>query len=250
MSPTSSIDFRDRLERAVSRLMGTRLNGDRARMAVPALFPSGSSAAVEIVLNGNDCFVSDMGLGQAEAEMQGASTFYDFAARKAIERFGVGYDGLSIFVVRTSLDQIETAISVVANASVNAASTAIYRALEEREKTKSEELFRKVSRAFGQSSVAREEEVIGREAAWPAHNVVTIEDRKIIFEYVTENQISIASKFMMFSDLSKSSRSYSLNSVVSNIDKLGAKGAMLADVSYVMQIAANDDDFRRRGLAA
>jgi hypothetical protein len=67
---------------------------------------------------------------------------------------------------------------------------------------------------------------------------------------VTENQISIASKFMMFSDLSKSSRSYSLNSVVSNIDKLGAKGAMLADVSYVMQIAANDDDFRRRGLAA
>ncbi len=250
MNSISSIDFRDRLEKAVSRLMGTRVNGDRARMAVPTLFPSGSSAAVEIVLNGKDCFVSDMGLGQAEADMQGASTFYDYAARKAVERYGVGYDGLSIFVMRTSLDQIETAISAVANASVNAASTAIHRALEEREKAKSEELFLKVSRAFGSSSVVREEEVTGRETVWHAHNVVTIDDRKLIFEYITESQISIASKFMMFSDLSKSGRLYSLNSVVKSIDQLGAKGAMLADVSYVMQIAANDDEFRRRGQAA
>lgn len=226
------------------------MEGERARMAVPVLYPSGASAAVEIVLNGADCFVSDLALGQSEAEMQGAGGYFDAAARKAAKRFAVNYDGMSIFVIRTSIENIKSAIIAVANASVAASSSAIFRSLEEREKTNTEELFNKVTRAFGSSAVFREQELLGRDTTWNAHNVVVVDDRKIVFEYVTENQVSIASKFMMFSDLSKSSQSYSLNSVVSSIDRIGAKAAMLADVSFVMQLAANDDEYRRRANAA
>lgn len=242
----------DRLSHAVTRMMGMRVAGERARLAVPVLYPSGASASVEVVLSGSDCFVSDMAKGQAESEMQGASSFYDHAARSSAERFGVRYDGQSIFVVRTSIDNVETAIAAVANASVSAASAAIFKSFEEKEKKKTEELFQKVTRAFSEFGihiVTKEEELNGRDAVWPAHNVVTLPDkRKLVFEFVTENSSSVASKYFMFSDLSRSARGYSLNSVVANVDRVNAKTAMLADVSYLMQFAANDDDYRRRAI--
>ena len=236
-----------RLEKAISRLMKVTPEGERARISVPILYPSGSGAAVEIVMNAGKCFVSDLALGQMEAEMNGAATFYDAAARKSVERFSVGYDGLSIFTVWTSLDNIEGAITSVANASVFAASSAIYRAVEEKEKKKNEELFAKVSRVFGRDNVVKVEDVSGRDAVWPAHNVVTLQNnRKVIFEYVTEHQNSIAPKFIMFSDLSKFENKYSLTSVVNNIERMSSKGAMLAEVSTIIQLVAEDQEFRRR----
>ena len=239
--------LKNRLRSAVDRLMSVRVDGSSARVSVPALYPSGSSAAVEIVLNGDQVFVSDIALGQSEAEMFGAGAFYDFHARKSAESFGVGYDGLSIFALWVSIDRIEGAIIAVANASVTAARNSIHKSIEEKEKKKNDELFERVARVFGIADVSKYEDVAGRDAVWPAHNVVTLaNNRKAIFEYVSENQNSIASRFMMFSDLVKSPNNYSLNAVVRNINRIGAKGGMLADVSHVMQIEANDDEYRRR----
>lgn len=246
----------ERLDRAVSRLMAVRVDGDRVRVSVPVLYPSGSSSAVEIVINGEQCFVSDLGLGQTEAEMNGASNFYDHAARKSVERFGVGYDGLSVFAIWASLDKIESAILAVSNASVAAAAGAIYSAIDEKEKHKNDELFERVrhifshSQIFGHSDVSKQQEIIGRDAVWPAHNVVTLpNNRKVIFEFVSESQNSIAAKFMMFSDLARVEK-YSLNSVVRSIEKIGKKGAMLADVSHVMQLEAGDNEYIERAIAS
>lgn len=247
MITLAPIDLNRRLAQAVSRLMVSRVDGERARLSVPVLYPSGSGAAVEVVMNGDKCFVSDLAIGQAEADMQGAGSFYNHAASKAAERFSVGFDGMSIFAVWASLDRIESAIISVANASVTASSNAIFKAIDDKEKKRNAELFDRVATIFGKADVSKEEEIPGREAFWPAHNVVTLVDkRKAVFEYVTESQNSVAAKFMMFSDLSKSPFRYSLNSVVRNLDRMGAKGSMLADVSYIMPIAANDTAFRLR----
>lgn len=242
----------DRLDKAVSRLMAIRIDGDRVRVSVPVLYPSGASGAVEIIVNGDNCFVSDLALGQAEAEMSGAVTFYDHCARKSAERFGVGYDGLSIFAVWASIDKIESAIMAVSNASVAAASGAIFRAIDEKEKQKNDELYEKIRKLFGPyNDVARQQEVLGRDAAWPAHNVVTLPNKtKVVFEFVSESQNSIASKYMMFSDLVRVEGHYSLNSVVRSVQRIGKKGAMLADVSHVMQLEASNDEFIARAEGA
>lgn len=236
-----------RIAQAVSRLMKITPEGERARVSVPVLYPSGSSAAVEVVFNAGRCFVTDLALGQMEAEMQGASNLYGDAAKKSVQRFGVGYDGLSIFATWANLDKIEGAIAAVANASVFAASNAIYKAVAEKEKQKNEELFEKVVRVFGKNDVVKGDEVVGRDAIWPAHNVVSLaNNRKAIFEYITPHQNSISGKYMMFSDLSKLENKYSLTAVVNSIDSIGPKGAMLAEVSEVIQLGASDTEFLKR----
>ena len=247
---TVAKEFDSRLHNAIARLMKITPDGDRARVSVPISYPSGSSAAVEIIFNDGNCFVSDFGLGQMEAEMLGADTYYSAAARKAADRFGVGFDGLSIFKTWASIDRIEGAIMAVSNASAFASGAAIYKAAEEKDRQKNDELFERVSHAFGVNNVAKSYELIGRDAPWDAHNVVLLPTgRRAVFEYVSENQNSIASKFQMFSDLSKSDQNYSLTSVVSNLEKLGRKGVMLADVSTIMALSANDDAYRMRAAA-
>jgi hypothetical protein len=244
--------LKDRLDRAVSRLMAIRVDGDHARIAVPVLYPSGSGCSVEIMINGSQCFVSDGALGHLEAEMQGADEFYAHSAKRASEHFGVGFDGLSMFTQWASLEKLETAVAAVANASVQAATSAIFRAAEEKNKQKNQEVFERVREIFGAPIVDRVVEIAGRDAPWEAHNVVTFPNRhRAVFEFVSESQNSIANKFMMFSDLSNNEgANLSLNSVVKSIQTIGKKGSMLADVSNVIEISAKPDEFKRYARAA
>lgn len=247
VTSTRELGMNERLSKAISRLMNLTPDGDRSRISVPILYPSGSSAAIEVMFNNGKCFVSDLALGQMEAEMHGADSFYDGSARKAAERFGVRYDGISIFAMWASIDNIEGAIASVANASVAAAVAAIHKAVEEKEKRKNTELFERVSKLFGRDAVSKEEDLIGRDAVWEAHNVVSLPTgKKVVFEFISENQNSIASKYMMFSDLSREPDRYSLTGVVNSIERIGKKGAMLADVSEVIQFSANDLVFLKR----
>ncbi len=251
MLATRTFNLKGRLDQAISRLMAVSMDGEGARLSVPVLYPSGTGGAVEVVVSGDRCFVSDLGLGHLEAEMQGADSFYDGCARLAAERFSVGYDGLSIFASWASISKIESAVTLVANASVNAASAAIFKAMEETVKQQNHEVYDRVVSIFGQEAVTREMDLPGRDATWPAHNVVALpEGRKAIFEFVRDNQNSIANKFMMYSDLSRREGVYSLNSVVRSIEKIGNKGAMLADISNVIELNANPTEFVRYARAA
>lgn len=247
MAVVSDIEHKARIERAIARLMPLTGSGDRAKIAVPILYPSGSSAAVEIMLNGGKCFVSDLGLGQMEAEMNGADIYYDASARRAAANYHVAYDGLSIFATWASLENIESAILGVSNASVFAATNAIHKAVEEKDRKRNDAVYEKVARLFGPHQVVRHTDVIGENATWEAHNVVTFPRGKLgVFEFVSANQNSVASKYMMFSDLSKLEDRYVLTSVVSSITSIGGKAAMLQDVSEILQIDAADADFLRR----
>lgn len=242
--------FKERIGTAANRLMAVAVDGERARLTIPVLYPSGNSGAVEIIRNQDQCFVSDLALGHMEAEMYGAQELYDSCARSSAKRFGVGYDGLSVFASWASLDNIEGAIASVANASVQAASIAIFRAVEERERQKNLELFDRVRSIFGTSVVAKTAELAGRDAQWQAHNVVSLGDRRAVFEFVSENANSVSSKFMMFSDLHKVEGAFSLNSVVNSLDGIGKKGAMLGDVSNIIPLSAESSDYIRYAKAA
>ncbi len=179
---------KDRLVVAVKRLMDIRVDGEAARLTVPALYPSGASASLEITFNGEKCFVSDMGAGHMEAEFQGAEEFFGASARHAAQRFGVGFDGLCFFSMWASLDRIEAAISAIASASTQAAAAALFAAERDRERRVQDQMFEKISNIFGRIKVSKSMEVSGKDAKWNAHNVVTLSNSKIaIFEFVKEN---------------------------------------------------------------
>jgi hypothetical protein len=240
---------KDRLAVAVRRLMDVRVDGETARLTVPALYPSGASASLEVTFNGGKCFVSDMGAGHMEAEFQGAEDFFTASARHAAQRFGVGFDGLCFFSMWASIDRIEAAISAIASASTQAATAALFAAEHDRERRVQNQIFDKISGIFGRQAVSKSMEISGKVDKWTAHNVVAMPQGRIaVFEFVKENQNSIANKFIMFSDLNRSGSGMSLNSVVRKLDTLGGKGSMLGDVSHIVEMTANDNEFRRLAL--
>ena len=244
-------DIRERLDRVMRRLMPIAVEGQSARLNAPILYPSGSACTIEIVFNKDRCFVSDLGMGHFEAEMSGAESFYDKSARAAVEKYGVGFDGLSVFAAWASPSKLESAVTLVANASVFAAQMAVLRAEEEKDRQRNSELYEKVSHIFGLKSVEKSREIQGRDDVWNAHNVVAMPKGRIaVFEFVSTYQNSVANKFLMFSDLAKKDSGYSLNSVVRDIGRIGKRGSMLADVSNIIQLDAAREQFEKYASAA
>jgi hypothetical protein len=197
--------IKEKIEEAAAGLISVRPDGDRARISLPLLYPSGSGSgsAVEVMVNGDNCFVSDFGFGALEAEIYGAEPFYENSAKKAADRFGVGFDGMSIFKTWASLSRLDAAVVAVANASVQAATGAIVRASEEKERRDNAALYERVREFFGDHAVAKHEELGGREAKWEAQNAVTLSNRrKAVFELVNAHLNSISSKYIVFADLS------------------------------------------------
>ncbi len=238
--------LKDRIGRAVNRLMTAQTDVNSTRVSVPVVYPSGAMSTVEVSLNGDKCFVSDMGIGHTEALLSNAQDYYDTQAKRAAERFGIGYDGDSIFVLWAPVSRMEGAIASVANASVQAASLAIMKATEDRELRKNDELYDRIRSIFAASTVTRTADLTGRNAVWSAHNVVALPSGRVaVFEFVRAHTNSISNKFMMFSDLALSGQNPSLNSVVRSIEAIGVKGGMLADVSNVIPLNSSNDDFLR-----
>jgi hypothetical protein len=253
MTLTADRTIKAKIEEAVAGLVSVRESGgDRARISLPLLYPSGSGSAVEVMVNGDNCFVSDFGFGAMEAEMYGAEPFYGINAKKAADQFGVGFDGMSIFKTWASLGRLDAAVMAVANASVQAATWAIMSASVEKERRDNAELYDRVREFFGDRAVSKREELGGRDAKWSAHNVVTLPNhRKAVFEFVTAHTNSISNKYMMFSDLARREEdAYSLNSVVKSIPHIGSKGALLADVSHLIELNSPKETYLRFAEAA
>jgi hypothetical protein len=251
MTLTLERAIKEKIEEAAAGLISVRADGDRARISLPLMYPSGSGSAVEVMVNGENCFVSDFGFGAMEAEMYGAESFYENSAKKAADRFGVGFDGMSIFKTWASLGRLDAAVVAVANASVQAATGAIMSASEEKERRDNMALYERVREFFGDRAVAKREELGGRDAKWQAQNVVTLSNhRKAVFELVSAHPNSISSKYIMFADLSRVEDGYSLNSVVKSVTHIGSKGAMLADVSHLVELDSPKETYLRFAAAA
>lgn len=252
MVDVANQELRRRLSEAVGRLMGVRRGlGEKMLLDMPVSYPSGASAVVDVELNGDKIWVSDMGMGHTEAMMMGAVESYQNVARDKAAEFGVGYDGGAIFVLWAPVDRIEAAIICVANASAQAAAEAVRLASEVRHKRQEDAVFEKVVRVFGGSSVARSYELSGRRSKWDAHNVVLLTNgRRAIFEPMSKQHVSVSSKFLMFSDLREANIGISLNAVVESIEALDAKAQMVGDVANILEVSAADDVFRKYSEAS
>lgn len=235
----------DRIDEAMKRLVSSGKFGNKTVVSLPVVFPSGAHAGVEIQITGEDCFVSDIGQGFNEAQNYGASDFYRHSAKIASERFGTKYDGLNMFVLKTSINKIEAAIVAVANASAIAARDSVERAAIEKTKNTNTELFYRVQNIFGSKQVSKVAELKGNQVSWDAHNVVNINGRFAVFEYVADHPNAISNKFMMFTDLSRSKNVNTiLNAVVQDIKKISEKGQLIADVANIVPLNATDNQFQ------
>lgn len=243
-------NLREVISDAVARLVSVREFGQTCVVSVPVAYPSGAHAGVHISVSGDKCFVSDCALGLREAEMAGASDYFDQAAKDAADWFGVGYDGASVFAASAPLDRIQGAIVGVANASTTAVGRSLLKAAESKERQRNSELYDRVRDVFGAVNVAKKMEIAGGEASWDVHNVVTLGSRLAVFEFVAVHSHSVASKFIMFSDIVKLPNPPALNSVVVSLADMSKKQRMLGDVSNVIEINSDADTFRRYARAA
>ncbi len=233
------------IAQAVSKLIQAYRSGERTIVSTPVMFPSGAFAGVSVFGADHRCIVSDFALGAGEADLHGASDFYDASARDAAKWFGIEYDGANLLARDVDISQVAGAVVAVANASAAAASRAATRAAEARDKSKNAEIFAILKDIFGGQHVNTKSDIKGRDAVWEAHNVVTLHGKKAVFEYVSKSQVSIASKFMMFSDLVRLDEPPTLNAVVANTDDIGSKGAMLSDVSNVIELGADHGIYKK-----
>jgi hypothetical protein len=247
---TDRAKFSDDVSKAVSRLFSAELYGETVTVSLPVSYPSGAFAGVNVSLSGGLCFVSDSAIGLREAEMACAADFYDSCAKQAASWFGCAYDGVSVFAASAPIDRIEGAISAVANASVQAVSNAMLKAGDAKDRISNLQVYEIVAGIFGHQNVTRKMEIAGRDATWEANNVVKARGEITIFEFVSDHSNSIASKFLMFSDLVRREDPPHLVSLVKSIEKLGPKGSMLGDVSNVIQLDAKREVFLRYSNAA
>ena len=157
---TTTLDAR--IKQAISNLLSAEQNGEGSLLNMPIPYPSGALVVLEIVPNAGSYFVSDVGFGFQEAEAYGAQGFYSHSAKQAAQKFGVSFDGYSIFSQWVGDSGLESALVYVANASKNAAERAIERAIEEKSSQKTDELFDRVEKIFGPKMVRRKLEIPGR----------------------------------------------------------------------------------------
>ena len=241
-----STEMMQEVQRALAALVDVRAAGDRALVSVPVQYPSGALSVIEIERHNSTWWVSDMGHGLQEAEYVSAGAGYARAAATVAKAYGVKFDGQSIFALMVPEDRLDAGIVAVSNASANAAVEAIRSESERKFETKEDLVFDRLCRIFNDLKVVRKMEIAGEHASWEAHNVVRLQgsDRAAIFEVMTQNSLSVASKYLMFSDL-RSKPNLILNAVVSDPDKLDSKGRMIDDVATIVRIDAADATFRR-----
>lgn len=241
----------DRVRNALQRVASVQELDGKVSVSLPVMYPSGATAVVEIERNDDKYWVSDMGYGLVEAEMSGGQTFYGRIASRVAEDFGVGFDGNAVFALWVSSSRLEAAITCVANASNRACSEAILQATEAKSRRQNEKIFERMRGVFGERSVARSADIIGKHAHWEAHNVVVFPNRhRAIFEHMTAHTTSVSTKFLMFSDIKSADEDISLNAMVRDLNALDEKGQMIGDVANILSLTASNQQIMKYARAS
>lgn len=234
------------IDRALSGITFAWSEGAKHFTSVPVQYPSGSLCTVEMNIGLHEAHVSDMAAGFHEAEDLCDETSYPKFAEAEARKRGLSFENGAIFVRSVDLGQLGAAIVAVANASACAAHAAIRHDSEQREALRRDAIFCKVKAAFPNAHVHRTLKISGSRAAWEVHNVVDLHDnRKAVFEHVTMHQVSIATKFTMFSDL-VARGGVILNAVFDTPMNLDPKAQMLQEVANIIGIDDSIEAYRSK----
>jgi hypothetical protein len=233
-------EFVERLAKeALDSLSHAWIDGGKNLVSLPVQYPSGGMVTIEVSAGKHHVHLSDMGMGLWEAQqLCSESSFHKFAEAEARRR-GIKFDGHAVLALDLPLASLAAGLLAVANASAHAAAAAVLTDATKKDEARKDAVFNRVRLAFPSFHVHKALHIQGSRAEWDVHNVVDLSDnRKIVFEPVSNHAGSVSAKFLMFSDLGNR-KELSLQAVFSNPHELDPKSQMIRDVARV--IGESDD---------
>lgn len=238
--------FRAIVEDAVRQLIDTQHRADASYVRTPLLYPGGATVVVRVDGGPERFFVSDFGMGFDEAEMMGAATIYARHAPAIAERSGVKFDHYAFFLIEVARDRLPGAIVTIANCSQEAVSLAALKLAERTASDANERLYERLVSVFKKEAVERDAAVIGHSTT--AHHVaslVTIGNRKTIFDSVSKHHVSVAHAAMKFQDIARLKKAPERIAVVRKKSEFGTYLAILAASANVIERDVPDHTIRK-----
>lgn len=217
----------------------------------PLMYPSGASVVVQITEHSDRFFVTDMGIGSQEADMFGASNYYNKSAGAIAERYGIRFDNQSFFVAEATRDQLAGATTLVANCSSEATSIAAYRSADRVFEEQSEILYQRLVKVFPKAAVDRNVEFVGSSThRWKVATVVHHQSRTSLFEPVSKNHLSVVSTAAKFHDIARLDSPPNRISVVESKETLGNFINVLSQAGSVVEFKSPNETLVRLAEAA
>jgi hypothetical protein len=232
---------------AIGDLVRARSSATRTEIALPVLYPNGSHVVVTVYPDGDAFTVTDEGGAAAEAEMAGVhlSTFSRIARHEAA-RVGAVCDSRAFFFLRVSVDRLTPAITILADLARGAVAAALEK-LAERSPTRLEaRLIDHLEHTFGGPNVHPRVEIAG--ASNVEHRVnalVTLGDRRVVFDMFTDHGNSFNAAVSKFLDISHREDAPARVGVTLNRERLGDRLSLIGSVAKVIDLDAMDEVYRR-----
>lgn len=201
----SESDFSEIVASAAKGMIRVEPDGDFHRVVLPGLYPSGSNVSVMTRFDGANCFVSDYGQAQLEAELLGASSrLFSSQGKIVAEQTGCQFDDQSFFVIKADISRISGAIKVVASASLKAAMLTEARVSEQAEKNDRDDLVDRLVSVFGAAQVDKDFELNGASThTWNFAGRVISGSRTLLFDCTGPSHNAVYSTHAKFSDIAR-----------------------------------------------
>jgi hypothetical protein len=239
------------VDTVAKEIVTTEHFGSASIIKVPLLYPSGAGAVIQITQAGDKYFVCDMGMGHQEAALIGAGTLYMNSARPLADQFGIRFDNQSFFITEASRSQLASAVTIVANCSVEAASMSAMKAAERRFEEDSDTLYKRLVRVFPKAEIARDAEFVGSSThRWPISAVVTHGSNVALFEPVNKHHTSVVNAAVKFNDIARLENPPQRIAVVRQKEELGNYLNVLRQAADVIEYKVADDTILRLAKVA
>ena len=243
--------FASAVDAVARELVTTEHFGSASLIKTPMMYPSGAAAVVQVTQHGERFFVTDMGLGQIEADMIGASVLYANSAKPLADHFGIRFDNQAFFVAEANRDQLAGAVTIVANCSSEAAALAAFKAAERRFEEDSDVLYRRLATVFPKAEIVRNVDFVGSSThKWPVATMVTHNHRISLFEPVSKHHASVVNAAVKFNDIARLDNPPQRIAVVKKKVELGNYLNVLSQSANVIQYEVPDATLIRLAEAA
>ncbi len=233
------------IDEAVKNLVSTRHALAGSLVTMPVMYPSGSSVVLEVSIQGDKCFVSDMGTASEEAEMMGTSRYFKSEATRIAAGYGIKFDGRMMFVVEVPVENVQGALVIVANASGDAARAAANKQAERHEYDAKEMLYERLLSVYRTKDVAKDAEAIGNSNhKWKISVLVKDHIRTWMFEPVSGYYITAVGTAAKFHDFAVLENPPARISVIKSREDIGDFFGLVAGASSkVIQSTEPDSSF-------
>jgi hypothetical protein len=243
--------FASAVDAVARELVTTEHFGSASLIKTPMMYPSGAAAVVQVTQHHDRFFVTDMGLGQMEADMIGASVLYANSAKPLAEHFGIRFDNHAFFVAEANQEQLAGAVTIVANCSSEAAALAAFKAAERRFEEDSDVLYRRLATVFPKAEIVRNVDFVGSSThKWPVATMVTHKDRISLFEPVSKHHTSVVNAAVKFNDIARLENPPQRIAVVKKKTELGNYLNVLSQSANVIEYEVPDATLIRLAEAA